>query len=1090
MLLAVAMVFGLSGMTAFADGTDGEEPATIAADADSYNVKYAVTLWGINQDTDQSGHTLGLTFGPATGADYVNTYNAHLTEQEYDAGGICLHWMSWEEIAEQSRIDPTVFEDCLENGCTHSVDITLNDTLLAASYAGQMGDGDGAGVLSESIGANYRTWNSDRNATGGYPASQVRAVLNGKDDLMGGYAKYALDESDCLFSCFPADLRDAIVTKAVKSDTDYASLREEYSETTYDRLWLFSGKEVYAESGLNTNDPVIRPLEGELYQRSERLGITTSDYSALINYAEDGKTRSWWLRSLTQANTTQVYLVMTGGVPNYYDTTNTTVGLAPGFCLAGQADKTELAATIEAAEALTEWDYTSDSWAVLLKALDAAYVTMDKEGLTQKEVDDAQTDLQDAIDNLETPADKTELAAMIAEAEETMSGLDKNAYTVDSWEALEESLAAAKAVMEDPDATQRQADAARDALLDALEHLTLADEQAFAVYSVTDNSLTFYTGIPPAEGTYQDKAATTVYTEVDSIDASDVDDIPWYDLRGSVTSVVIDTSFSRARPVSLAYWFDEFENASFEGLEYMDTSDVTTLYYTFRDCKHLTRLDLSGWDVSRVRNMNSLFYDCGSLVSVGDLSGWDTSNNTTLFSMFSGCEALTGVDLSGWDTSKVVNMSSLFYDCPSLTGAGDLSGWNTSENTSMYGMFYNCSSLTGVDLSGWDTKNVTTMQYMFRDCSSLTGVGDLSGWDTGNVTTMAQAFYNCKKLTSLNVADWNTQKVTDVSYAFGNCSGLTTLDLSGWDTTGVAVNTNFATGCSALQWVKIGNKTTVFTLGKCVSQQNWYSSSTNGKLVSNNYLQDVKEAGQYWTYTDTKDTGGSNVKTIEKIGGTWTYTVNGTPDYTYTGFGENSNGKWYVKNGKVLFDTTDILKDTTGAIGTKGDWYYVIDSKVQETFTGLSNFRNANGWWYIVKGKVDFSHNGVDKNKNGWYYVTSGKVQFGFTGLANYKNANGWWYIKGGKVDFTHNGVDKNKNGWYYVTGGKVQFGYSGVANYKNANGWWCIKSGKVDFSFTGIASNRNGTWYVKNGKVDFSYSGTVWTSGGKRYTVTKGKVS
>ncbi len=204
---------------------------------------------------------------------------------------------------------------------------------------------------------------------------------------------------------------------------------------------------------------------------------------------------------------------------------------------------------------------------------------------------------------------------------------------------------------------------------------------------------------------------------------------------------------------------------------------------------------------------------------------------------------------------------------------------------------------------------------------------------------------------------------------------------------------------------------------------------------------------------------------IEKIGSTWTYTVNGEPDYTYTGFASNSNGNWYVENGKVTFAKNGVLKDTAGAIGSKGDWYYVVGSKVQTSYTGVADYKNDNGWWYINQGKVDFSANTVAKNKNGW------------------------WYIANGKVDFTHNGVDKNKNGWWYVTGGKVQFGYTGVSNYKNANGWWYIKDGKVDFTYRGIASNKNGSWYVSGGKVQFGYSGNV-TFGGKTYTVRNGKVS
>ncbi len=203
-----------------------------------------------------------------------------------------------------------------------------------------------------------------------------------------------------------------------------------------------------------------------------------------------------------------------------------------------------------------------------------------------------------------------------------------------------------------------------------------------------------------------------------------------------------------------------------------------------------------------------------------------------------------------------------------------------------------------------------------------------------------------------------------------------------------------------------------------------------------------------------------------------------------------------VSGALALSLTSDNAKITAEAAGktgvikaSDGNWYYYINGKKQTNYTGVANYKNKNGWWYIKKGKVDFSANTVAKNKNGWWYVTGGKVQFGYTGVANYKNSNGWWYIKNGKVDFSANTVAKNKNGWWYVTGGKVQFGYTGVANYKNSNGWWYIKNGKVDFSFTGIASNKNGSWYVKGGKVQFGYNGT-YTYKGTTYKVSGGKAT
>ncbi len=281
------------------------------------------------------------------------------------------------------------------------------------------------------------------------------------------------------------------------------------------------------------------------------------------------------------------------------------------------------------------------------------------------------------------------------------------------------------------------------------------------------------------------------------------------------------------------------------------------------------------------------------------------------------------------------------------------------------------------------------------------------------------------------------------------------------------------------------------------SSLNWSSGKTSVATVSSSAKVTAKGEGNT-KITGKTDSGklSSSVTvycqtgTLKKASdGNWYYYVNGKKATSYTGFAANSNGKWYVEKGKVTFKKNSVIKDKTGVIGTKGDWWYVTGSKVQTGYTGVANYKNSNGWWYIKNGKVDFTANTVAKNKNGWWYVLGGKVQFGFTGLADYKNSNGWWYIKNGKVDFSHNGVDKNKNGWWYVTGGKVRFGYTGVANYKNKNGWWYIKGGKVDFSFTGIASNKNGTWYVKNGKVQFSYSGKV-TYKGKTYTVKKGAVS
>ncbi len=269
------------------------------------------------------------------------------------------------------------------------------------------------------------------------------------------------------------------------------------------------------------------------------------------------------------------------------------------------------------------------------------------------------------------------------------------------------------------------------------------------------------------------------------------------------------------------------------------------------------------------------------------------------------------------------------------------------------------------------------------------------------------------------------------------------------------------------------------------------------------------------TGTSGSGTSGAGGDVEKASDGKWYYYVNGSVDYSYTGFATNSNGKWYVEKGKVTKTTNGVFKDKTGALGSSSEWYYVLNSKVQTSFTGLANYSNASGWWYITRGKVDRSYNGLAKNKNGWFYLTNGKVDRSYTGFA--QNSNGKWYVTKGKLTRKDNTVLKDskgaigsKNAWYYVVGSKVQTSFTGLANYSNSSGWWYITKGKVDRSYnglaknkngwfyltngkvnrsyTGLATNSNGTWYVKNGKVQKSFTGTI-TIGGKKYSVTKGKV-
>ncbi len=233
----------------------------------------------------------------------------------------------------------------------------------------------------------------------------------------------------------------------------------------------------------------------------------------------------------------------------------------------------------------------------------------------------------------------------------------------------------------------------------------------------------------------------------------------------------------------------------------------------------------------------------------------------------------------------------------------------------------------------------------------------------------------------------------------------------------------------------------------------------------------------WWNVVKGKVTKGETV--AQNSNGWWYINSDGMVDFSYKGFAKNSNGWWYLENGKVSFSKNSVIQDTGKKIDGAVSWWYVTGSKVQTGFTGLADYSNENGWWYIENGKVTFTANTVAKNKNGWWYVEDSQVKFKYNGFG--QNSNGWWYIENGKVTFKKNSVikdtDKKIDGaasWWYVVGSQVKTSFTGLADYANENGWWYLNNGKVDFSYSGFAQNKNGWWYVKDSQVKFNTNSVI----------------
>ena len=212
-----------------------------------------------------------------------------------------------------------------------------------------------------------------------------------------------------------------------------------------------------------------------------------------------------------------------------------------------------------------------------------------------------------------------------------------------------------------------------------------------------------------------------------------------------IKKVIFDASFANARPTSCYNWFYGCTDlTTIEGIEYLNTENVTNMSWMFSECSALTTLDVSNFDTKNVMEMSYMFGSCTKLKTL-DVSSFNTQNVTDMNWMFSYCSVLTTLDLSNFDTKNVTDMN---------------------------GMFSNCSALTTLDLSSFKTQNVTDMSRMFNDCSALTTL-DVSNFDTQNVTDMSRMFKSCSALTTIYASDkFVTTACEEDENMFAECANL------------------------------------------------------------------------------------------------------------------------------------------------------------------------------------------------------------------------------------------------------------------------------------------------------------------------------
>ena len=176
----------------------------------------------------------------------------------------------------------------------------------------------------------------------------------------------------------------------------------------------------------------------------------------------------------------------------------------------------------------------------------------------------------------------------------------------------------------------------------------------------------------------------------------------WSTHRYEIKKVVFDASFANARPTSCYYWFCNCSKLTdIEGIENLNTENVTNMRGMFFNCPNLSSLDLTNFSTGNVTDMNAMFGYCQ--LSSLDLTSFNTANVTNMYMMFISCQNLSSLDLTSFNTANVTEMNFMFQGCSALTTIY-ASEMFVTDQVEGYGMFKDCTNLKDYSAREIDSK--------------------------------------------------------------------------------------------------------------------------------------------------------------------------------------------------------------------------------------------------------------------------------------------------------------------------------------------------------------------------------------------------
>ena len=302
------------------------------------------------------------------------------------------------------------------------------------------------------------------------------------------------------------------------------------------------------------------------------------------------------------------------------------------------------------------------------------------------------------------------------------------------------------------------------------------------------------------------------------------DSIP--DWQGKlIAKVVFCKEMKDFTPTNCYCWFAGMRTLrTIENLDFLNTSNVTSMAYMFYACTELVSLDLRNFNTAKVTNFTQMFWYCGSLKNIMAGENFTVASGAASAEMFNKCISLPNYDGSKIDASMAKDVTMGGYLNISYVTPKAWVEYQDSTRTLTFHYDNQRFLTTATGIYDFDGDNYNSyenwretdpVKVVFREefcevlpqyCNrwffnkrNLAEIEGLENLNTSELKDVSEMFMSCDSLTSLDLTHFVTDSLLDTRWMFKSCSNLKNIYVSeDFSLPNLLRGEDMFTGCSSL----------------------------------------------------------------------------------------------------------------------------------------------------------------------------------------------------------------------------------------------------------------------------------------------------